>query len=721
MTGPALSSVLPVAPGTPEPAPQAPTRPATVPTVSQARYNELRDSVNAMIVRGATPQSVQHYLDLELGTRPVTPPSDPAPDTIETGFVRGMSMAMLQGVTFGFGDEALGALSGTLAGVGARAGIDQYRAEYDAWRSVNRKKALAAEVVGAIPTAFLTAGAAPLTVGRTLGLGAAVGAVSGAGNAQGDFSIEGLSERARSALLGAGLGAATAGVLRGAVAVAAPVIQAGARALTRGAPRLQEALPGIGSPEGRARQWLAETLASENLSPAAMMTRAQALTATGAPAVTLDVAGDATLQLAARAAQMRSPLKTEAVEMLLTRQAQQPERVAGAFAQLVGAGKFGMANAYELEDAVRKTALTQARPFYEKAFGETVQITPRLREILSHPRFRAAYDIGRSLADDEALAGIGHGLDIPKLPAPDLIESLIARGVPPGRARVLADDMFPSELPIRALDYAKRGLDVIVDKGLKREGALDRRAAQALMTLRNEVRDELKSQSPSYEAALSLYAGAQEFADALVAGQGFLRASPGALARDIAKLSPNERDAFRVGAAQAMYEHLLGATNAAGKAGGSLFGTKTPMSERVRAMFPDAPDVAEHFIRTVNAEARLSFTTQRVATRAPSVSPQGIEQALEGGVPMVRSGLGLTLLSAGRAAVVRTRGQLDSEVGDELTRLFVKGAQGPDELYAFISGLDASMKALRRARVTQTGAAIASGTLGGKGAGSQQR
>ena len=387
----------------------------------------------------------------------------------------------------------------------------------------------------------------------------------------------------------------------------------------------------------------------------------------------------------------------------------------------MGAGKFGLANVYELEDVVRSAALTQSKPFYEKAFQQTIALSPRLKALLQHPRLRDAYEVGQRLADDEALAGIGHGLDIPGLPARDLAKSLTASGVPAARAQALADAQFPAELPLRALDYMKRGLDVVIDKGLHVEKTLDRRAAQALASMRAEVVAAMKHQSAAYEAATGMYAGAQEFADALVEGQAFQKHTSGEIARFLRGLSPSERDAYRIGASQSLYESLLGATDAARRAGGSMFGQRTPMAERVRAMFPDAPTTADEFLRMVNGEARLSFTTQRVTTRGPSTSPQILEQALEGNIPPARASFGLTVLSGLRQMVTRERTRLDSEVGDELTRLFLKGMNGPTELHDFLTGLGATARAMRRQAAVQRGAAVLTGTLAGKAAGGQTR
>lgn len=717
----AVARPRPQAPAPTAPPPQAP-RPRVV---SPERYEQLKTEIERIQLAGQQrglddtliAQSVKQMLDMEFGVRPLPEVPDAIPDDAYPGFLRGLSMAVIQGTTFGFGDEALGYLGGLIGGVDAREGIDKYRREYDAWRAKHGKTAFVAELAGGLPWAFVP-GAAPLTFGRMAAVAAGTAAISGAGNAEG-----GLSQRAIGALTGAVVGGATLGAVKGAATVVGAVAKPIARSLTKGSPKLQDALPGVRSPEWRARRELMETILADGLTPAQLAARAAALAAHGVPVTTLDVVGDATLKLVGEAASVRSPLKTAAVEDLLARQGRQPERIANAFATLVGANKFGLANAYELEDAVRKSALDLAKPWYEKAYQESVKLTPRLKELIQHPRFREAYDLGRRLADDESLAGIGHGLDIPDLPPPGFAASLIAKGVPAAKARALADQAFPPELPIRALDYMKRGVDILIDKGLRADKTLDNRAAQSLASMRGEIVKAMRDQSDAYLNATGLYAGEQEFADALVEGQAFLKLQPGKIAQIIEKLNPSERDAYRIGATQSLYEYLLGAPDAARKAGGHLFGARTPNAERIRALFPDAPDTAEHFIQLVNGEARLSLTTQRVTSRGPSgASPQALEQELEGNIPLARGNFALTLLSAGRQALVRQRSRLNSEVGDELLSLGLKGlGGGPQELHAFLSGLEATARSLRKQAVRQRATAIATGTVAGKFAGGQAR
>src|SRR5574342_118559 len=157
--------------------------------------------------RGGSPADIGDYLkhvEDHPGVRFAVeePPEDPnAP-----GMVRGLSQQVLQGVTFGFGDEALGTLYGLLSGEGGQAGRDLYRAELASFRQQHKGAAIGSNIAGAALTLPLLplkaiaaggAGAAALT-------GAGFGALAGAGEAEG-----GLSERAQAALLAAPFGAAT--------------------------------------------------------------------------------------------------------------------------------------------------------------------------------------------------------------------------------------------------------------------------------------------------------------------------------------------------------------------------------------------------------------------------------------------------------------------------------------------------------------------------------
>jgi hypothetical protein len=132
--------------------------------------------------------------------------------------------------------------------------------------------------------------------------------------------------------------------------------------------------------------------------------------------------------------------------------------------------------------------------------------------------------------------------------------------------------------------------------------------------------------------------------------------------------------------------------------GGQLFGQANRIpAQRIRALFPDAPEVADDFMRQVAGEARISHTTGRIAGARPSRVLQAGEEALEGPpLPAARAKVSLTLLGAGREAVERARRGWTNEVSDELAVLYSKGLERPGELIAFLESLRAAGATLGR-------------------------
>jgi hypothetical protein len=212
---------------------------------------KLPDGGTAQFPDGMDPAQIEAVLQQQFGgsqTAPVAtdaPPADakpgsrayadwamsqvragkklPQPANMDPRFFPERNSSMLdpfvQGVTFGFGDELRGAVQGGLSamqggdfGETYKREVDQSRNALDFQRRENPVGSIAAEVAGAIPTGMLAggqlAGRGATMLGRmasTAGVGAAQGAVYGAGAAEDDNRLGGA---ALSAGVGAGVGAA---------------------------------------------------------------------------------------------------------------------------------------------------------------------------------------------------------------------------------------------------------------------------------------------------------------------------------------------------------------------------------------------------------------------------------------------------------------------------------------------------------------------------------
>lgn len=705
------------------PQPQAPRAP-----VDPQVYQYLRRQSLNILATGGSQQDVVRFLDLEGHKMPEIAPT-PGQEDVETpSMLRGLSMRALQGITFGFGDEAMGSLLGVLTGEGARGGIETYRKEMDAWSTQHRKLGLAAEIGGALLSGGAVARGATALFGRAVAStaptlsqravaaaaqGGLAGALSGAGHAEG-----GLSERSKAALFGTVVGGVAAGTLVPAARLGATVARPIVRSATRGIAALQRALPGVSTPEMQARELLARALKQDGIDVNTALKRLEDFARTGTNPTVADLGGDATMQLARDAVAQRTPAKQQLVEALLGRQGEQAGRLSGGlFQRIFRSNRMGLRNAYEAEDALVALRGQTADPLYRQAFQETVTLTPRMRQLLLHPKFAAAYRIGRNIASDEDLAGIGHGLQVPPLPGVKALPTTSAEA-----AKAVGEALgrtLPKELPVRALDYMKRGLDVVIKGGIQgNRPTLDRQAARTLRATLNEVLEEADKQVPSYAQARAVYRGFSEAKDAVELGRDFLGKAPEIVRREISKLHPSERDFYRLGAAQSLYERVSRVTSETADVarqffGGRLFGGKSLQGERLRALFPDAPEVADDFMRLVAAETRISHTTARAVRGAQGAGVEQLENVMEGAIPTVRASMGVMLANIARTGLVRARTGFAQDVSDELALLYSKGLQNPAELRALLTSLEHTQSVLGRRAAVGSRAAAAVGELVG--------
>ena len=691
---PPIRPELPLPPTTPQAAPVMPVAPKRV-SPFYMRY--LEDQAASIRARGGDDTAVNHFLDLEDGKPFSGQVSGPTVDELlgdaTPSYLRGVSMALVQGATFGFGDEAVGSLLGLATGVGARRGIDEYRREYADWAKEHHGAALAAEIAGGIVVPGANLMRAAKGIGGMAKVGLVTGGAYGAGNAEG-----GVSDRVMGALTGAAVGGVSGGAL-GALGswVVAPAVEKLAstevgkaivkpieRAVSRTTGRETLAL----TPEPRARQRLAEALQAENIDFNALEQRLVDLHRSGVSASVLDAGGDELLALASGVLKDRSPLTTRVIEELQARQAGQSERLPAALlASATKRQRFGVANAHEVADALHVEGLATSKPHYEAAHEQVVALTPRMQKLLNHPDIRKAYNAGAETASIEDLAGSGHGLALSALPDNAVtLQSIMAAN--PKMDEATARKVLKAsgaaeltELPVRGIDYLARGLRLVINSRYK-EGTLDAQGAKALMSLRDELVTEAMRQSPAFAKARAAYSGPVQSRDAIESGLGMLRMAPHDIAKAMRKLAPADRDFARLGYTQAVYEALAksGSDNVAKSFfGGSLFGKPSFRLDQVRALFPDAPEAAEAFARTLAGETRASHTFGRAVSAPGATSVEKLEQQAIGALPSGAGPRGIAV-SAARGALQRFRAGVSKDEADELTHLFSKGlSRSPDD------------------------------------------
>ena len=738
----------------PRPTPSASTEtPSAAPRAfSPGEMSYLRNQARNILIHGGSEEDVVNFTQTHAGLPLEARIRSMREGMTETGgdgvtednLISGLSMNAIQGVTFGFGDEALGSLLGVLTGEGAAGGREAYRERLQAWNAANPKKAFGAEMLGGFLTGAGTARAVGLGAkaasnaarfGMVAAEGAAGGALAGAGNASGD-----ISDRTKAALFGAAGGA----VLGPAFVAAARIGGAAARPATRAVldrvKGLQDRIPGLGSAGQHAQHFILETLEAEDLSVQDLRAGALALRRNGVNPTLADVGGQGTLGLLSETLGSRTVAKQKLAEQIMSRQAEQGARLSGGlFRQIMRSTNLGLRNAYDAVDDLALARSRQAAPLYEEAYQQAIPTNGRLKEILSNPKFRAAWEEGRRIAETEKLAGVRDGLDIPDLPATSLRQAaeqqLTDMGVTGARLdEMLAQlpDAFPDELPVRGLDYMKRGLDAIIARGLKNGSVTDKQELRALRALREEVLEMADEAVPSFAQARAVWGDMSQAMEAIEAGQKFLQLAPPLVARELdtlIKKSPGLADFYRLGAAQSIYENVTGAASRSEGAdiakrffGGRLFGGQNQDALRIQALFPDAPDVAQDFMRQVAAEARISATTRAARTPRGGRALQEFEEGVEGSVPNVRMTPTLTILGAIQQGITKAQGFFKREVSDEVASLFSRGMDDPAEFDLLLDALEqADIRRLARRRFgreAEAGLASALGLISGRITGS---
>lgn len=760
--------MAPTAPSAPTPTSPGPgvSEPPPPGVVSPAARDHLRRQSLRILANGGSEADVVAFLRLE-GHKPPEVIVTGGEADREIGTLEGLSMAAVQGLTFGFGDEVIGSILGVLSGEGARGGVDAYRDDYRRWAEENKGTAVAAELLGALGTggvgltrAGVTA-AAGLSRGaraaRAMGAGAVGGGLEAAGrteSAEGASGWERLSDRAKAAIFGASAGALFTGGLVGAGQVAGAV----ARPIMRGASSaalpeplaqtLQRKIPGLGTSDEHAREILWRALEADGIKTVPQLrTKIAELAKTGAPVTLADIGGEATMRLAAEASALRSPMQQQLIDALATRQQEAGERLMGkAITTVLRGRKLGARNAYEAAEKLKERQIAAATPLYQEAYQQTLPVSERAKALMEHPKFKDAWRRGKALADDEDLAGTGHGLKVPDLNFGEAEDALgkiredILKANPtmnPEFATRIAQERMQqmggavmeeiSELPIRGLDYMKRGLDLVIASGFK-EGNLDQRGAVALRKMLDDVLEEADAAIPKYGAARALWRDEETAIRLLDEGREAFskRHHPHFVEKVMRdpKITPSQKDMYRVGALQAMADEIYNKTRlvddpARSVFGGTPSGRKSYAADRIRALFPEGEGgarAAQNLIDRINVEARLAETARKGVGGAKGRAISEFERGAEGNLPQIRMSEQLTAMGMVRDGLQNVKDRFMRDVSDDISLLFTKGIDDPRELDILAESLFRThQKATSKGKEGfKVGAAAALGTLPGK-------
>lgn len=439
---------------------------------------------------------------------------------------------MAQGATYNFSDEMLG---------GSDAGLRDERAALEEFGNDNPLSALALQGAGAVPTGMAAgaaghklmnlmkgsgptfhpklgmkkgkaAGLASLiervmpksAVGKMILSGGASGAVAGAGASQGDRGSDALTQGTVGSILGP-LGGLSSkyglGIGR----------------------RATDAVRGT-TPRAADEKVLA-ALGKDVPNPDDVVKRLTADAKAGIPATIGDSAGKNTSALMEAVAGKSGRGPSELAEKLEKRQLEQGARVEDKLNRALKPSEY-----FAELDKLKDELYTNAKPLYEAAYTKAKPVPLAAVDFL--------YD---SKAGTRAMK--------------DAVELMNVRGVPIGRK-----DFFGkvNNLSVQSLDYVKQALDDAISKE-EGKGAnyVATTRGSGLRSLRNRLRDVLDNHSPDYKAARAQYAGDLEVLDALRTGrEQFVKMTPKQIENLVADMSFAEKDAYRTGVAQTLFEAI---------------------------------------------------------------------------------------------------------------------------------------------------------------------
>lgn len=617
-----------------------PTR-ATVPVgpISDAAlYDSLRD-------QGRSHEDAVQAVEARKAELSGLPPTSGVNRAGVGGVDRLRSIA--QGASLGFSDEAIGAVRGAVTpGMSMGEGIDAEREALARARDLNPSAVGGGEFIGAIASGA----AAPLrllsripsTIGRLAAEGAIFGGTAAAGTAEGNV-VERLPEAAT--------GAAIGGVLGGAAGAGGSLISrvldtVGLRPRNRtGVARLAP----VETAEERARSKLSQAIRRDDLTPGGL---AEQVRAEGGPTTIMELGGRNVRGMSSAAQAIPSRAREAIPATFERRMAQQPGEILGDFEQTLGVRSGNAVDQTEQLVAQRAARAREAyRPVYETEIAD-----PRIARFFEDDAFRDAYDTARRIASRE-------GENIP--------------------------EAVTGAVPVKALDYVKRGLDDVIERRM-RAGSMGRQEARTLRLQLDEMLGVVDELVPEYQTARRQYAADSRLVEAFEEGGTFMRDNPEEISARVAQLSPDEREQYRLRALREIRQ-VVERTPDQADATRRIFGNAL-QRQRVRALF-DSDEQFDAFQQLMERRSRTARARNDVVAGSRTTPlRESIDDLTGEATDVVAQGMtgnvGGAMSSLLRGQIgARARG-FSSKIADELSPLLTAGAENPDDLIRLLRELE---------------------------------
>jgi hypothetical protein len=272
-------------------------------------------------------------------------------------------------------------------------------------------------------------------------------------------------------------------------------------------------------------------------------------------------------------------------------------------------------NVFELEKDIIERKSAQSKPLYDAAYKETVP--QALKDDLTnlfqqYPDMATkGYAMAQKLARD-------YGVTIPKK---------------------LDINSYQS------LDWLKRGLNELSKVKMKK-GSPGRARGTTIQS--GELRDMLVDHNSKYGDALQSFSGHSLLHEALLEGQNVARKRPQKIREELAELSDGEKDLYRIGAAEKLYQIVEDA--GFGRDLTKYLDKNRSWRERMRIIFPDDAEFKK-FMENLKVEKEMAQTRRRTVSGSPTHGRQQTAGMVEGDPSVVQQAI--------RAAISPEQGALD--------------------------------------------------------------
>ena len=592
-----------------------------------------------------------------------------------------------QGLGMGWGDEAEAWLRSKLGNESYETLLPQIRSEYGQYaKQYPITQGVSEFVGGAAPGIgmMFVPGMQPAGLMRLGALGAATGAVSGAGSAtEGDRA----SGAGGGALIGGGLG------------VGLPIAL---RAAGGAGKWLRERL--FSTPkvvENRALEKITAAMRDAKVNPRDVQVKMAQDRAIGVPSVMAN-ANPALRDLAEAVAQRTGP-GSHVIENALTAQK------LGARDRVQAQTKKALkpVDYYGMEDSLTAQLRNNAKGLYEKAYAHGDVDDPRIVEVLKNPQFKAFFDKARSIADTEAQTAKLKGEDPLKFALPEIYK-------PSGRFDAKGNEILDLvKLPdVRTLDYIKRGIDATIDSGFRGQG-MSTAEASALRDLRKQFVNAIDENVPDYKLARQTYAGDLEILDALRMGKDqFKSLDQEQIKKMVDAMGSSEKDAFRTGVARSIYDTIMVPSNNPNTAQ-RVIGSPD-MQKKLSALF-DNPAEFDLYKAALMRESQLFGESNKILGNSATARRQELGKSLEDDTGMIENAMAAATgnfsgaLSNMVMGAIRS-GQMSKARAEKLAEMLM--AKEPNEVAAAVQMIEnyAAKQAPKKFRATLGEAGTVTGT-----------